>query len=179
MAMIGIRCATRLLALTAGIALVGIPSAASAATGTSTVTGVASSALSVVVPATVTSAGVLTPGSSTSFTASAVAVVAPGGSWSLTVADATNSGVLQKGGAGNCANSPTSLAAPLRFTSSAVTGSGQGSSTAVGGSAVAVATGGATNFLDTVTATFTQAVGSSEALAAGCNYSTTITYTLA
>jgi len=167
----------RLLAMGAAVAAMSVvPTSAMAAD--SIITGVGSSDLSLSVPATVVSAGFLTPGYTTDFTPSPVAVVAPTGAWVLKVKDAINAGQLQKGGAANCDDSVATFAQPLKFTSEVLLGgTGVSSATAVSGTNVTVASG--STLLDTVHVAYKQAVGWDEAVAAGCNYATTLTYTVA
>ena len=163
----------------AGVAAAGLAAAPAAMAQTSVVTGVGSSSLSLSVPATVVSAGFLAPGGTTSFTSSAVAVVAPTGAWALKVGGTDNGSLKRTLTDGVCAGSTDILAAPLRFTSDAVSGSDVTSSTAVPATASPVTVSSGTALLDTVTVSYTQAVGAAEAISAGCNYANTLTYTVA
>lgn len=151
----------------------------------STVTALATSDLALSVPATVVTAGTLTAGQTTNFTPSAVVVTAPTATgatpWTLKVKDATNAGQLQKTNNAACISaSAAAITSPLSFgtaTANQASGSGLGGlAGSVGSSDVNVARG--TTLADTVNTTYSVAVPSGTQLAAGCPYSTTLTYTL-
>lgn len=166
--------------IVAGSAALAVAAAAPAAQAqNSVVTGVGTSDLSLSVPATVLSGGFLTPGQTTTFTSSAVAVIAPSGTYVLKVGGTDSGSLTRTTTIGVCAGSANTLAAPLRFTSTAVTGAGVGSSTAVTATASPVTVASGTALLDTVTVAYTQAVGATEAIRATCNYQNTLTYTVA
>jgi hypothetical protein len=164
----------------AGVAVAGLaaaPASHAALSGPSVVTGVGTGDLSISVPATVASLGFLVPGDVTEFTPSAVAIIAPTASWALKVKDATNAGQLQSAGGLTCTGSASELADPLNFTSSKLAGPAVTDATPVAATDTTVASG--TTLLDTVTVAYTQDVGDTEAIADGCAYSTTLTYTIA
>lgn len=165
--------------IVAGTAAAAVCAAAPAAQAqTSVVTGVGSSALQLSVPAAVTTGGFLVPGATTNFLASPVAVIAPTGLWALKVGGTDNGSLKRATTLAPCDSSKDILAAPLRFTSTAVTGTGR-TNVAVGNTDTPVTVANGTSLLDTVTVAYSQVVGATEAIQAGCNYTNTLTYTVA
>lgn len=171
---------TRIKLIAAGAALIALAAAPAAHAQNSTVTGVATSDLSLTVPATVTSTGLLVAGSATVFTASTVAVVDPLGTWTLNVKDTsgTSPGQLKKSANAACtAASAATAGDALTFSGNATAGTDKTGT--LSGSNAAVASGDATNLADTVAVTYTQPlIAAGTDLAAGCDYTTTITYTV-
>lgn len=105
-------------------------------------------------------------------------VLSPSG-WTLTVAD-TTAGSPQPGHlirAGSCSSGVAYLARPLQVTATPISGTSTGKQDLTG-SPVTVATGAAALTNLVVTTAFEQVIGGSEALASGCRYSATVTFTL-
>lgn len=163
-----------------GVAAFAAP--AGAVTVPQTVTGTAASQLTL-------TAG--TPAAFTSFQAGSTGTSAgvltatdTSPTWTLTVQDLANDGHMQAATGSTCAGSETELANPLQVTVGGLPASGATSAGQVpipGKTATATTAASATNALLAATAlttTYSQAIGSSENLLAGCVYTLNATYTL-
>lgn len=132
------------------------------------------------VPLTVTSTGLLKAGASTVFSDSVIDVVDPAGTWTLSVRDTSGAtpGQLKKTADILCtAASAAATGSALTFVGNATAGTD--ATGTLSGTDATVATGDATNLADTVAVTYTQpTIAKTVDLAAGCPYSTTITYTI-
>lgn len=159
-----VRGAALLFAVGAAVALLppGVASALGLTAGTPTV------ALSPFQPnSTATGTGTLLP--------------VTGGAWTLQ-ASALSSGFLTAAATG-CAHSEATLAHPLTVTVTAGIGIAGGAVTSSGaialsGSNQTVATGSGTILTGSLNTAYSQSIGTTEVLLAGCVYSTTVTFTL-
>ena len=147
-------------------------------TGCQLVSGTAAPTLSLNVSTPATFGVSLAPGSDATSTGGALAVVDTNSTWTLQAQDANsgaNAGHMLAAGVG-CSGSEGALSNPLGLT---VTGaSGVDTPISLTGAAQTVETGTGPLVAGVLTTSYTQDVGSSEALLAGCLYSLTTTYTL-
>jgi hypothetical protein len=172
---------TRTLAAVLAVAALASVSAgtASAATTTQLVSGTTLSTLALAAtPVALNS--LFQPGQTATNTVPGTVTVTSTGGWTLTAADAANNGHLVSAGGPLCspATGPQSEAQTvnqIHVTTAGTLGGTTGSTgVAVSNLAPTIATG---TLADTLSQTFTLALGSTESLLTGCVYSTTITYT--
>jgi hypothetical protein len=151
------------------------------------VTGTTTSSIGLSAPTTAAFGVSLSPGSTVDSTGGTVTAVDTSPSWTITVKDGAASGANGKmdastPGVGSCLHSPNELTNALSVSVvPAVTNNAIASTTRTLSSVdQAVASATAVPLAANVfTTTFTQAVGSTEALQAGCIYTMTATYTIA
>ncbi|HEY8638005.1 MAG TPA: hypothetical protein VIL64_02095 [Solirubrobacteraceae bacterium] len=148
------------------------------------VTGTTATTIALSAPTTATFGVGLSPGSTANSTGGTVTAADTNSSWTLSAKDGAAVGANGKMDAAalGCTNSPAELANALGITVTPVVANAAITPTARSLSSLdqTVASATAVPLAATVfTTAFSQAVGSSEALQAGCVYSLTATYTLA